>query len=160
MLAPTSLTSRLLLIAVAFLVGGFALINRFAPEPTTQIGDYTITQRGLYTGLFCIGEWPCRGACICRTLTSHQRFAPAMVGFPFCAHFLAHRLVCRHCSRARQLHRAARLKRVLGCRDCLMRLCFRRLQVDVALGGGSGKDVRAGHGADETLSAAFPACVL
>ncbi|UZJ56439.1 hypothetical protein CBS101457_005759 [Exobasidium rhododendri] len=49
------LTSPLLLVAVAFLVGGFALINRFAPEPTTQIGTYTITQRGLYTGLFCIG---------------------------------------------------------------------------------------------------------
>ncbi|CEH16333.1 Prenylated rab acceptor 1 [Ceraceosorus bombacis] len=48
------ITSPLLLIAVGFLVGGFVLINRFAPEPM-QVGDHVITQRGLYTALFVIG---------------------------------------------------------------------------------------------------------
>jgi len=37
-----------------FLVGGFSLINRFAPEPT-QVGDYVVTQKSLYIVLFCIG---------------------------------------------------------------------------------------------------------
>lgn len=46
-----------MLVAIAFLVGGFALINRFAPEASAQVGSYTITQRGLYTGLFCIGKY-------------------------------------------------------------------------------------------------------
>jgi len=44
----------LLLISLAFLVGGFALINKFAPE-ATQVGEHTITQKHLYAGLFVIG---------------------------------------------------------------------------------------------------------
>ncbi|THH32309.1 hypothetical protein EUX98_g1919 [Antrodiella citrinella] len=48
------LTNPLLLIALGFLVGGFAAINRFAPEPT-QVGDYVVTQKSLYIGLFVIG---------------------------------------------------------------------------------------------------------
>jgi len=48
------LTNYWLLIALAFLAGGFALINRFAPEPV-EIGGRTITQKHLYTGLFVIG---------------------------------------------------------------------------------------------------------
>ncbi|KAJ7703012.1 prenylated rab acceptor PRA1 [Mycena rosella] len=40
--------------ALVFLVGGFALINRFAPEPT-QVGDYVVTQKSLYITLFCVG---------------------------------------------------------------------------------------------------------
>lgn len=48
------LTNPLLLIALAFLVGGFAAINRFIPEPV-QMGDQLITQKHLYTALFVIG---------------------------------------------------------------------------------------------------------
>lgn len=48
------ITNLLLLIAIGFLFGGFTAINRFAPEPT-QVGDYIITQKGLYIGLFVIG---------------------------------------------------------------------------------------------------------
>jgi len=48
------LTNPLLLIAIGFLVGGFAAINRFAPEPM-QVGDQVITQKSLYIGLFVIG---------------------------------------------------------------------------------------------------------
>ncbi|KXN91039.1 Peroxisomal targeting signal 1 receptor [Leucoagaricus sp. SymC.cos] len=48
------LTNYLLLIAMAFLVGGFALINKFAPD-ATQFGEHTVTQKHLYTGLFVIG---------------------------------------------------------------------------------------------------------
>jgi len=48
------LTNYWLLIAIAFLVGGFAAINRLAPEPR-QVGDYIITQKGLYIGLLVIG---------------------------------------------------------------------------------------------------------
>jgi len=44
----------LLLFSLAFLVGGFALINKFAPE-ATQVGEHTITQKHLYAGLFVIG---------------------------------------------------------------------------------------------------------
>jgi len=43
-----------LFVALVFLVGGFSLINRFAPEPT-QVGDYVVTQKSLYIVLFCIG---------------------------------------------------------------------------------------------------------
>ncbi|KAF9517684.1 hypothetical protein BS47DRAFT_1314013 [Hydnum rufescens UP504] len=48
------LTNLWLLLAIAFLFGGFTAINRFAPEPT-QVGNYLVTQKGLYTGLFVIG---------------------------------------------------------------------------------------------------------
>ncbi|EIM81141.1 prenylated rab acceptor PRA1 [Stereum hirsutum FP-91666 SS1] len=48
------ITNPLLLIALGFLVGGFAAINRFAPEPM-QVGDHVVTQKSLYTGLFVIG---------------------------------------------------------------------------------------------------------
>ncbi|KAK0524322.1 Prenylated Rab acceptor 1 [Tilletia horrida] len=48
------LTSPWLLVAIAFLVGGFALINRFAPEPM-QVGEHVVTQKSLYTVLFVIG---------------------------------------------------------------------------------------------------------
>ncbi|WWC72195.1 uncharacterized protein I206_106155 [Kwoniella pini CBS 10737] len=48
------ITNPLLLIAIAFLAGGFAAINKFAPEPL-QVGSQTITQKHLYTGLFVIG---------------------------------------------------------------------------------------------------------
>jgi len=48
------LTNYLLLISLAFLVLGFAAINRFAPD-ATQFGEHTITQKHLYTGLFVIG---------------------------------------------------------------------------------------------------------
>jgi len=43
-----------LLFAIGFIVFGFAAINKFAPE-VTQIGEHTITQKHLYTGLFVIG---------------------------------------------------------------------------------------------------------
>jgi len=43
-----------LLFAIVFLVGGFAAINRFAPDPI-QVGDHVVTQKTLYTGLFVIG---------------------------------------------------------------------------------------------------------
>lgn len=49
-----SITNPLLLIALAFLAGGFAAINKFAPEPM-QVGDHIITQKSLYTALFLIG---------------------------------------------------------------------------------------------------------
>ncbi|WWC91898.1 uncharacterized protein L201_006847 [Kwoniella dendrophila CBS 6074] len=52
--AYAMLTNPLLLIAIAFLAGGFAAINKFAPEPV-QVGSQTITQKHLYTGLFVIG---------------------------------------------------------------------------------------------------------
>jgi len=48
------ITSPLLLLSLGFLVGGFAAINRFAPEPV-QVGDHVVTQKSLYTGLFIIG---------------------------------------------------------------------------------------------------------
>ncbi|KAG6833529.1 hypothetical protein H0H87_005180 [Tephrocybe sp. NHM501043] len=48
------LTNPLLLISLAFLVFGFAAINKFAPE-ATQFGEHTVTQKHLYTGLFVIG---------------------------------------------------------------------------------------------------------
>ena len=70
----TSLTNYLLLISLAFLVFGFAAINKFgifdmtftkctstltgmvsaAPE-ATQFGEHTVTQKHLYTALFVIG---------------------------------------------------------------------------------------------------------
>ncbi|KAJ7287833.1 prenylated rab acceptor PRA1 [Mycena rebaudengoi] len=48
------ISNRILLLALVFLVGGFAAINKFAPEPT-QVGDYIVTQKSLYIGLFVIG---------------------------------------------------------------------------------------------------------
>ncbi|EIW82754.1 prenylated rab acceptor PRA1 [Coniophora puteana RWD-64-598 SS2] len=48
------ITSPWLLGALAFLIGGFILINRFGADPM-QFGDATITQKSLYTGLFVIG---------------------------------------------------------------------------------------------------------
>ncbi|KAL5507394.1 YIP3 [Sanghuangporus vaninii] len=48
------ITNPLLLISIAFLVGGFAAINRFAPEPM-QVGDRIVTQKSLYITLFVIG---------------------------------------------------------------------------------------------------------
>jgi len=48
------LTNPLLLIALAFLVGGFIAINKWAPEPM-QVGDHVVTQKSLYIGLFVIG---------------------------------------------------------------------------------------------------------
>lgn len=48
------LTNPLLLISLAFLVLGFAAINKFAPE-ATQFGEHVVTQKHLYTGLFVIG---------------------------------------------------------------------------------------------------------
>jgi len=48
------LTSPLLLFSLAFLTGGFAAINKFAPDPV-QVGDHVITQKTLYTALFVIG---------------------------------------------------------------------------------------------------------
>ncbi|KZV74435.1 prenylated rab acceptor PRA1 [Peniophora sp. CONT] len=48
------ITSPLLLIALGFLVGGFAAINKWAPEPM-QVGEHVVTQKSLYTGLFVIG---------------------------------------------------------------------------------------------------------
>ena len=71
-----SITNYWLLIALGFLAGGFAAINKFgerprntctkwaltlpiglslAPEPM-QVGDKVVTQKSLYTGLFVIGE--------------------------------------------------------------------------------------------------------
>jgi hypothetical protein len=44
----------MLLLSLMFLVGGFAAINKFAPE-ATQFGEHTITQKHLYTALFVIG---------------------------------------------------------------------------------------------------------
>ncbi|TEB30357.1 hypothetical protein FA13DRAFT_1733670 [Coprinellus micaceus] len=48
------LTNWVLLVSLLFLVGGFAAINKFAPD-ATQFGEHTITQKHLYTGLFVIG---------------------------------------------------------------------------------------------------------
>ncbi|KAK0225915.1 related to YIP3 protein-proposed to be involved in ER to Golgi transport [Armillaria ostoyae] len=48
------ISNPLLLIALGFLVGGFAVINKWAPEPV-QFGEHTVTQKHLYTGLFVIG---------------------------------------------------------------------------------------------------------
>ncbi|PPQ89701.1 hypothetical protein CVT25_014102 [Psilocybe cyanescens] len=48
------ITNYLLLLSLIFLVGGFAAINKFAPE-ATQVGEHTITQKHLYTILFVIG---------------------------------------------------------------------------------------------------------
>jgi len=48
------LSNPVLLIALGFLVGGFAAINKFIPEPV-QFGDTVITQKSLYIGLFVIG---------------------------------------------------------------------------------------------------------
>ncbi|KAH8093939.1 prenylated rab acceptor PRA1 [Cristinia sonorae] len=48
------LTNLFLLLSLVFLVGGFTAINKFAPEPT-QVGDYVVTQKNLYIGLFVIG---------------------------------------------------------------------------------------------------------
>jgi len=48
------LTNYWLLIALGFLFGGFTAINKWAPEPT-QVGDYLVTQKSLYTALFVIG---------------------------------------------------------------------------------------------------------
>ncbi|OJT10466.1 PRA1-like protein [Trametes pubescens] len=51
---PADVTNTLLIFAVLFLVGGFAAINRFAPDPIT-VGEHVITQKSLYSGLFIIG---------------------------------------------------------------------------------------------------------
>ncbi|KAI0780082.1 prenylated rab acceptor PRA1 [Fomes fomentarius] len=48
------ITNYYLIFAVLFLVGGFTAINRFAPDPI-QVGENTVTQKSLYTGLFVIG---------------------------------------------------------------------------------------------------------
>ncbi|KAJ7346866.1 prenylated rab acceptor PRA1 [Mycena olivaceomarginata] len=48
------LSNQWLFFTLIFLVGGFSLINKFAPEPT-QVGDYVVTQKSLYITLFCIG---------------------------------------------------------------------------------------------------------
>ncbi|EPQ57295.1 prenylated rab acceptor PRA1 [Gloeophyllum trabeum ATCC 11539] len=48
------ISNPLLLISLAFLVGGFAAINKFGADPVTM-GDRVITQKTLYTVLFCIG---------------------------------------------------------------------------------------------------------
>ncbi|GHJ84526.1 hypothetical protein NliqN6_0928 [Naganishia liquefaciens] len=48
------LTNPLLLIALGFLIGGFAAINKYAPEPM-QVGEHVVDQKKLYTGLFIIG---------------------------------------------------------------------------------------------------------
>ncbi|KAJ6500134.1 prenylated rab acceptor PRA1 [Mycena vitilis] len=46
------LSNLWLFFALVFLVGGFTLINKFAPEPTE---DSRITQKNMYITLFCIG---------------------------------------------------------------------------------------------------------
>lgn len=48
------ITNPLLLISLGFLIGGFAAINKFAPEPM-QVGEHVVTQKSLYTGLFVVG---------------------------------------------------------------------------------------------------------
>lgn len=48
------ITNLTLVLAIGFLVGGFAAINKFAPEPM-QVGEHIVTQKSLYTGLFVIG---------------------------------------------------------------------------------------------------------
>lgn len=42
------MTNPLLLIALGLLIGGFAAINKFAPEPM-QVGEHVVTQKSLYT---------------------------------------------------------------------------------------------------------------
>jgi len=49
------LTNLYLVFALIFLVGGFAAINKWAPEPM-QVGEHVVTQKSLYTALFVIGE--------------------------------------------------------------------------------------------------------
>ncbi|KAJ7680567.1 prenylated rab acceptor PRA1 [Mycena polygramma] len=48
------LSNQWLFFTLIFLVGGFALINKFASEPR-QLGDWEINQKNLYITLFCIG---------------------------------------------------------------------------------------------------------
>ncbi|GAA5925304.1 hypothetical protein JCM1841_001927 [Sporobolomyces salmonicolor] len=48
------LTNPLLLIALAFLVGGFAAINKFITQDV-EFGSTVVTQKHLYSGLFVIG---------------------------------------------------------------------------------------------------------
>ena len=48
------ITNMWLVFSIAFLVLGFMAINKFGTEPT-QVGEHTITQKHLYTGLFVIG---------------------------------------------------------------------------------------------------------
>ncbi|KAI0063621.1 prenylated rab acceptor PRA1 [Artomyces pyxidatus] len=48
------ITNPLLLISLGFLIGGFAAINKWAPEPM-QVGEHVVTQKSLYTALFVIG---------------------------------------------------------------------------------------------------------
>ncbi|GAA6018765.1 hypothetical protein JCM10207_005572 [Rhodosporidiobolus poonsookiae] len=48
------LTNPLLLIALAFLIGGFIGINRFIPEPV-QFGSTTVEPRHLYMVLLIVG---------------------------------------------------------------------------------------------------------
>ncbi|KAA1474234.1 prenylated rab acceptor PRA1 [Dentipellis sp. KUC8613] len=48
------ITNPLLLLSLGFLIGGFAAINKWAPEPM-QVGDHVVTQKSLYTALFVIG---------------------------------------------------------------------------------------------------------
>ncbi|KAI0081331.1 prenylated rab acceptor PRA1 [Panus rudis PR-1116 ss-1] len=48
------ITNLKLLFAIAFLVGGFTAINKWAPEPM-QVGDHVVTQKSLYITLFVIG---------------------------------------------------------------------------------------------------------
>ncbi|AXA51901.1 PRA1 family protein 1 [Malassezia restricta] len=47
------LSDPLLLIALFILVGGFAAINRFAPEPM-QVGNHLVTQKSLYAILVVV----------------------------------------------------------------------------------------------------------
>jgi len=47
-------TNPLLLLSLGFLIGGFAAINKWAPEPM-QVGEHVVTQKSLYTGLFVLG---------------------------------------------------------------------------------------------------------
>ncbi|EJT51233.1 ER to golgi family transport-related protein [Trichosporon asahii var. asahii CBS 2479] len=62
------ITNPLLLIAMAFLVGGFLAISRYFTEPFEFQGK-TITPQNMYTGLFVIGRAgsaankPCRLGC-------------------------------------------------------------------------------------------------
>lgn len=71
----TRLTNPLLLIAIGFLVGGFAAINKFGTSPPSyplatptqqtdvsqtgpdplQVGEHVVTQKSLYTILFVVG---------------------------------------------------------------------------------------------------------
>lgn len=48
------LTNTRFLFALAFLFGGFVLINRFGTDPV-EIGNAVVTQKSLYTALFVIG---------------------------------------------------------------------------------------------------------